>query len=391
MAAGTTSRSQSRWTARETLPRGRAPRPKMAPSWLHRSAHLRHSLPPRRPHPSEEAALPARARGGACRSAAPHAPPPPLPEAGLRGGGAPWGRGGEPPPAPPLPLSLTCSLRRSPGRCPSVPRREAGAGFHGDRAARPAAAERPAPRGAMSRGRCPHLLWDVRKRSLGLEEPGLLRRHYLGKGAAASGPGSGGSPPPLPPRRPCPAAKFPRPRVPPLPPRPGPREGGRGENCCSRPSRAPLTAVGCRCWPAGGRWGGRVRRPREEAAPVVFLGNGGGCVRASTPPRWLRCCLRGWPLHAAFGGLRWQRIPGFVPRGWSDARSRGEPRGARCSGGVFLAAVGAPSIPGGTGAVCERCPRTPSARQGGKGEGESRAPSWGFHLLYRGCVLVNAV
>ncbi|KAM6438570.1 DDB1- and CUL4-associated factor 6 isoform 5-T5 [Rhynochetos jubatus] len=33
----------------------------------------------------------------------------------------------------------------------------------------------------MSRGRCPHLLWDVRKRSLGLEEPGLLRRHYLGR------------------------------------------------------------------------------------------------------------------------------------------------------------------------------------------------------------------
>ncbi|OXB75990.1 UNVERIFIED_CONTAM: hypothetical protein H355_016832 [Colinus virginianus] len=31
----------------------------------------------------------------------------------------------------------------------------------------------------MSRGRSPHLLWDVRKRSLGLEEPGLLRRHYL--------------------------------------------------------------------------------------------------------------------------------------------------------------------------------------------------------------------
>ncbi|XP_075624611.1 DDB1- and CUL4-associated factor 6 isoform X7 [Balearica regulorum gibbericeps] len=33
----------------------------------------------------------------------------------------------------------------------------------------------------MSRGHCPHLLWDVRKRSLGLEEPGLLRRHYLGR------------------------------------------------------------------------------------------------------------------------------------------------------------------------------------------------------------------
>ncbi|KAM7031803.1 DDB1- and CUL4-associated factor 6 isoform 7-T7 [Passerculus sandwichensis] len=33
----------------------------------------------------------------------------------------------------------------------------------------------------MSRGRCPHLLWDVRKRTLGLEEPGLLRRHYLGR------------------------------------------------------------------------------------------------------------------------------------------------------------------------------------------------------------------
>ncbi|XP_062453158.1 DDB1- and CUL4-associated factor 6 isoform X7 [Rhea pennata] len=33
----------------------------------------------------------------------------------------------------------------------------------------------------MSRGSCPHLLWDVRKRSLGLEDPGLLRRHYLGR------------------------------------------------------------------------------------------------------------------------------------------------------------------------------------------------------------------
>ncbi|XP_062487081.1 DDB1- and CUL4-associated factor 6 isoform X6 [Pezoporus occidentalis] len=33
----------------------------------------------------------------------------------------------------------------------------------------------------MSRGHCHHLLWDVRKRSLGLEEPGLLRRHYLGR------------------------------------------------------------------------------------------------------------------------------------------------------------------------------------------------------------------
>ncbi|XP_025894333.1 DDB1- and CUL4-associated factor 6 isoform X2 [Nothoprocta perdicaria] len=33
----------------------------------------------------------------------------------------------------------------------------------------------------MSRGCCPHLLWDVRRRSLGLEEPGLLRRHYLGR------------------------------------------------------------------------------------------------------------------------------------------------------------------------------------------------------------------
>ncbi|XP_061211050.1 DDB1- and CUL4-associated factor 6 isoform X4 [Neopsephotus bourkii] len=33
----------------------------------------------------------------------------------------------------------------------------------------------------MSRGHCHHLLWDVRKRSLGLEEPSLLRRHYLGR------------------------------------------------------------------------------------------------------------------------------------------------------------------------------------------------------------------
>ncbi|XP_044297276.1 DDB1- and CUL4-associated factor 6 isoform X3 [Varanus komodoensis] len=33
----------------------------------------------------------------------------------------------------------------------------------------------------MSRGCCTHLLWDVRKRSLGLEDPGLLRRRYLGR------------------------------------------------------------------------------------------------------------------------------------------------------------------------------------------------------------------
>ncbi|CAI5772836.1 DDB1CUL4-associated and CUL4-associated factor 6 isoform X3 [Podarcis lilfordi] len=33
----------------------------------------------------------------------------------------------------------------------------------------------------MSRGCCTHLLWDVRQRSLGLEEPGLLRRRYLGR------------------------------------------------------------------------------------------------------------------------------------------------------------------------------------------------------------------
>lgn len=46
----------------------------------------------------------------------------------------------------------------------------------------------------MSRGHCPHLLWDVRKRSLGLEEPGLLRRHYLGKGAAGAGEAGAGEP-----------------------------------------------------------------------------------------------------------------------------------------------------------------------------------------------------
>ena len=34
----------------------------------------------------------------------------------------------------------------------------------------------------MSRGgSCPHLLWDVRKRSLGLEDPSRLRSRYLGE------------------------------------------------------------------------------------------------------------------------------------------------------------------------------------------------------------------
>lgn len=40
----------------------------------------------------------------------------------------------------------------------------------------------PGPGRAMSRGgSCPHLLWDVRKRSLGLEDPSRLRSRYLGR------------------------------------------------------------------------------------------------------------------------------------------------------------------------------------------------------------------
>lgn len=42
----------------------------------------------------------------------------------------------------------------------------------------------------MSRGgSCPHLLWDVRKRSLGLEDPSRLRSRYLGE----RGPQGGGA------------------------------------------------------------------------------------------------------------------------------------------------------------------------------------------------------
>lgn len=42
----------------------------------------------------------------------------------------------------------------------------------------------------MSRGgSCPHLLWDVRKRSLGLEDPSRLRSRYLGE----RGPRGGGA------------------------------------------------------------------------------------------------------------------------------------------------------------------------------------------------------
>lgn len=42
----------------------------------------------------------------------------------------------------------------------------------------------------MSRGGCcPHLLWDVRKRSLGLEDPSRLRSRYLGE----RGPWGGGA------------------------------------------------------------------------------------------------------------------------------------------------------------------------------------------------------
>lgn len=44
----------------------------------------------------------------------------------------------------------------------------------------------------MSRGgSCPHLLWDVRKRSLGLEDPSRLRSRYLGeRGPGAEAPRS---------------------------------------------------------------------------------------------------------------------------------------------------------------------------------------------------------
>lgn len=38
-------------------------------------------------------------------------------------------------------------------------------------------------------GSCPHLLWDVRKRSLGLEDPSRLRSRYLGE----RGPRGGGA------------------------------------------------------------------------------------------------------------------------------------------------------------------------------------------------------
>lgn len=42
----------------------------------------------------------------------------------------------------------------------------------------------------MSRGgSCPHLLWDVRKRALGLEDPSRLRSRYLGE----RGPQGGGA------------------------------------------------------------------------------------------------------------------------------------------------------------------------------------------------------
>lgn len=106
------------------------------------------------------------------------------------------------------PLAVGVSRSRRARGSRSVPRREAGAGrarggplggSHGDRA-RPAGpgappplgARRCRPRGAMSRGRCPHLLWDVRKRTLGLEEPGLLRRHYLGKHGRCGARGADG-------------------------------------------------------------------------------------------------------------------------------------------------------------------------------------------------------
>lgn len=40
----------------------------------------------------------------------------------------------------------------------------------------------------MSRGgSCPHLLWDVRRRSLGLEDPSRLRSRYLGEPGRGAG------------------------------------------------------------------------------------------------------------------------------------------------------------------------------------------------------------
>lgn len=258
----------------------------------------------------------------------PSRPSPPLPEAGLRGGGAPWGRGGEPPPAPPLPLSLTRSLRRSPGRCPSVPRREAGAGFHGDRAARPAAAERPAPRGAMSRDRCPHLLWDVRKRSLGLEEPGLLRRHYLGKGAAASGPGSGGSPPPFPrggrarppsfPARVCRPSRHGR----------GPARGGGGRTVArgrpERLSRPSAAVVGRREGGGAAAFAAHVRKRRRWCSSVMAEG---ACVPRPPLAGYGAACAAGRYTRPSVGSAG-SESPALCPGGGAmpaPEASRGVP------------------------------------------------------------------
>lgn len=137
------------------------------------------------------ATSPARAR----RPLQSRAPPRSLPVGvapAAGGGGRAWprarARGGRGPHAPRLRLAVgALGARRVRARGPPL------GGSHGDRA-RPAGPGAPPPLGArpcgaMSRGRCPHLLWDVRKRSLGLEEPALLRRHYLGKHGRRRGKG----------------------------------------------------------------------------------------------------------------------------------------------------------------------------------------------------------
>lgn len=182
--------------AGEPYAESNAPKAKMAAVRLHTASLERVGSEPAEPSaltlPFTPTTRPPLSRGGAPSAARARLPlvsgrRAPLPAGGrgprCRGGRGP-ARGGRAPDPPRLWLAVGASARGGRGARARGPL----GGSHGDRArpagpgASPQLRARPSrPRGAMSRGRCPHLLWDVRKRTLGLEEPGLLRRHYLGK------------------------------------------------------------------------------------------------------------------------------------------------------------------------------------------------------------------
>lgn len=214
----------------------------------------------------------------------------------------------------------------------------------------------------MSRGGSrPHLLWDVRKRSLGLEDPSRLRSRYLGE----RGPRGGGAE--VAARR---WGRGPRSglleegqRLGRSPPRRGRwgDPGGRPRAPSSQGQAPPLHAAGRRpCWvflegpDRGGRYWGQARcwgrmwsgTRRRLAGPLGAFGAKVGALALSPTPSPLgrrTGAFADTRRASASGGLRCRLRSGDHPRGLhAPDRLRAHCPAARSQ---TLKVIGAPAPP----------------------------------------------